>query len=278
MPVLATHDYGTVRLFEANGIVEAYFPKSDLVTRAVVKSLRGFFDGSRRAWRVTPRIARKETGDIVVAIREALEKDAPEAWMKALPTLGRICATTRRFHIKLAEGGMRLELPPGHKHEWTLKNKVEGADKDGPTWLVPARHCADSLVKGVITDVIRDDRKVLSDAVDYLDGFAFEGGLDLTPGEAGAIGLIPGNVVFADPSFIRAADPDLGQEPVHEYALAVRSYKEDPEGERTTVRLAVVTGQDGWAALRARFSSPQGVRSPSLDVRHVKGKWARKRD
>ncbi len=80
--------------------------------------------------------------------------------MKALPVLAKIAATTRRFDIKLGEGGMRVELPPGHKHEWTLKNKVEGASKDGPTWLVPAQNCADKTVKGIINDVILDDRKV----------------------------------------------------------------------------------------------------------------------
>ncbi len=278
MPVLATHDYGTVRLFEDGDIVEAYFPKADLVTRGVVKSMRGYFDGNRKAWRVNPRNARRATGDIVVAIREALERAAPEPWMKALPVLAKIAATTRRFDIKLGEGGMRVELPPGHKHEWTLKNKVEGASKDGPTWLVPAQNCADKTVKGIINDVILDDRKVLADAVDYLGGFAFQGDLDLEDGEEGLIGLIPGTVVFADRSFLLKADPDLTAEPLHEYALLVRSFARDAAGERATARLAVLSGPDGWTALRTRFATSRSIRSRSLDVRHVKGKWVRKRD
>lgn len=275
MPVLPTYDYGTVRLFEANGIIEAHFPKNDATTRQVVKGMKGFFDGNRRAWRVTPRIARLETGDIVVAIRQALERTAPEPWMQALPMLTKLAATTRRFHIKLGEGGMRVELPPGHKHEYTLKASVPDAIKDGPTWLVPAASCADKVVKSIINDVILDDRKLLGECIDYLEGFVFTGDLDLSDGEEGALGLIPGATAFADPSFLRAADPTLTAEPLHEYPFKVVSFARDDERARTT--LAVMTGNAGWAALRERFAGSASVRTALLDSRHVKGKWSRRR-
>lgn len=280
MPVPPTYDFGTVRLFEANGIIEAYFPKEDAATRQVVKDMKGFFDGKRRAWRVTPRIAKRETGEIVIAIREALERAAPEAWLKALPTLAKLAATTKRFSLKVGEGGVRVELPPGYKHEWTLKSKVRGASKDGPTWLVPAAFCSAPEVKAMLTDVVLDDKQALSDSIDYLQGFVFSGDLDLADDEAGALGLVPGGMCFADPSFVLATDANLGKEPVLEYPLLCREYAEvggQDGSSRRSLKFSVITGKEGWTALRTRFSSSMSTRSATLDVRHVKGRWVRRR-
>lgn len=175
---------------------------------------------------------------------------------------------------------MRVELPPGHKHDWTLKN-VQGASKDGASWLVPAQFCAEKVVKGVINDVMLDDRKALAEAIDYLDGFVFSGDLDLTPGEAETLGLAAGGVVFSDPSFVRTADPGLGPEPLYEYPFKVRSFdvvrSEETGDERYSAKLSVLCGNAGWTALRTRFCSPMDARTLPLDGRHVKGKWVRRR-
>jgi hypothetical protein len=279
MAVIPNHDFGTVRLFEVGDIVEAYFPKDDTVTRGVVKGMRGFFDANRRAWRVTPKNARMETGEIITAFRTALEKAAPEKWMLALPKLLSIAVTTKRYTLKLGEGGMRVELPPGHQHEYTLKHDISGAFKDGPVWLVPASICANKTVKGVIIDVVEDDRRALSDALDYLEGFVFSGQLDIVHDEIGDIGLIPRSVVFADPSFIRKADANIGPEPLHEYPLEVLAFgraQDQPDGPYQG-RFRVLTGDEAHFALRTRFAKPVSVRTKPLDNCHVAGKWSRRR-
>ena len=177
--------------------------------------------------------------------------------------------------LKLGEGGMRVELPQGHLHEYTLKEEVSGAYRDGAAWLLPAAICANKTVKGVILDVVEDDRKLLADAIDYLDGFVFSGDLDLVPEEVGEIGLVPGATVFADPSFIRKADPNIGPEPLHEYPLRVLGYQYGDEG--CSARLEVLAGEDGWKALGARYGRAQSTRTKPLDVTHVAGKWTRRR-
>lgn len=275
MPILANHDFGTVRLFVVGDIVEAYFPKDDAASRGVVRGMRGFFDGRRRAWRVDPRNARMSTEAIVEGFRKALVKSAPEKWIQALPRLSTIAATTRNFTLKMGEGGMRVQLPPGHQHEYTLAHDVAGAFKDGQVWLLPAQICANKVVKKIILDVVEDDRLALAAAIDYLDGFVFTGELDVVPDEIGQIGLAAGGIVFADPSFVRLADQNIGVEPLHEYPMRVAGL--EPSREGWSARLAVLAGEAGWRALGTRYAKPREGRSKALDGTHLSGRWVRRR-
>jgi hypothetical protein len=275
MSVLPNHDFGTVQLFVVGDNVVAYFPKGDAASRGLVRGMRGTFDGARMAWRVDPKNARMDTGQIVASFRRALVEAAPEKWLMALPRLSTLAATTRRFTMKLGEGGMRLQLPQGHAHEYTLKEEVAGAFLDGRVWLLPAAICANKTVKGIILDVVEDDRRALSDAIDYLEGFVFSGELVLVPEEAGEIGLIPGATVFADPSFIRKADANIGLEPLHEYPLRVLEVREGESSHHA--KLEVLTGEEGWRALGARYGKGLAVRSKPLDVTHLYGRWSRRR-
>lgn len=275
MAIDATHDFGTVRLYESSGIVMASFPFGDMVTRNVVKGFKARLDKPRKAWRIDPHYAKCETSEIVAAVRSALVEAAPQVWRDALPALGGLVTTTRNYEMKAAEGGIRLSLPPGHVHDWTLKNAVKGPEKDGNSWLIPAIYCDDGPIKNVIRDVIRDDMKALATAIDYLGGFTFSGKLDLTDGEAEAIGLAVGQRVFANPSFLRKADPIIGPEPVTEYVLQVASL--EAVDDKVAASLKVVHGQDAWKALRARYAKAVEARSMPLDMRHLWGKWVKRR-
>ena len=275
MAIEATYDFGTVRLYESSGVIEASFPFGDTVTRDVVKSFRARFDKPRKAWRIDPHYAKRETGEIVHAIRSALIESAPQPWKDSLPALGGLVTTTRNFEMKAGEGGIRIVLPAGHVHEWTLKNAVKGPEKEGNSWLIRAVYCDDGPIKNVIRDVIRDDMKALAAAIDYLGGFSLSGSLDLTESEVLALGLVKGAKVFANPSFMRKADPIIGPEPVTEYVLEVLSTSQ--ADDKVAVTLKVVHGADAWKALRARYAKPLDARTMPLDVRHLWGKWVRRR-
>lgn len=268
---MALHDFGTVRAFETDEVVEVSFPRSDQATKALLKSLKGRWDPNRRAWIVVPRFARCDLADIAPRIEAALLESAPPAWRTAVQTLSKIRAVTLRYAISVGAGGVRLELPRGHRHEYLLR-KHEGVERDGNSWLIPSVFCADDSIKKALRDAIQDDRAALSKAIDYLEGFSLSGELDLAQGEEAGLGLVPGSVCFADPSFVKKADPSLPSEPVRFYPLEVVSFARDGFEART--KLNFVCGDRGWAALRKRL----GEDAPSpLDVRHVKGEWVRKR-
>lgn len=269
------HDLGTVRIFEVGGVLEVYFGRGDTHTRDLVKSLKGRFDGSRKSWRIDPKYARRSTEEIVEHMTEELLAQAPGPWRNALPTLRSLAPTTRRFAISFGAGGVRLEFPSGHKHEYTLKKTSVRVEPDGRSWLVPAASCADPAIKAVIKDAIADDQTALARHLDYLENFVISGDLSLVEGERESLGLTPGGIAFADPSFVRKVDPGIPPEPLHEYPLRVLSL--EPSGDVVKARLGFVVGTDAWNALRARLN-PTRPRAPALDMRHVSGKWSRRRE
>ena len=281
---MAVHDFGTVRAFETNGLLELSFQRGDAATMAVAKSFRGRWDPNRKVWRIDPKSTNVTIEAIVDAIRAAILETAPEPWRKALPGLVRASTVTRRFGLMMGAGGTRLRVPNGHNLEYALK-KIQGAVKEGQEWIIPATFCADQDVKKVINDLRREDKTALGKMIDFMDGFGLAGKLNLVEGEAEAIGIAKGEAIYALPSFVRKADASIEPESLIEYPMRVVSAKPCDVG--LEVLLAFVTGVDAWQSLTTRYGIPSEARSPALDSRHVwlqkaaeglpSEKWSRKR-
>lgn len=269
------HDLGTVRIFEIGGQLEVFFAKGDSLSMAVTKQLQGRWDPNRRAWRIDPRWARSDIRSIIAHFRTQHLEASPEKWRSRVSVLSQIVSTTKKFGIYIGEAGTRLELPRGHKHEWTLKSNVKGAILDGQMWLLPSGICPDIEARQVINDVIKDDRTALTTCLDYMGGFTLTGELNLAEGEELQIGLEIGNTVFADPSFVRKADAGIPAEPMKLYPMRVVDVGPSPSGG-STGKFAFITGDEAYQALRQRLN-PHEAKGMVLDVRHVTGKWVRKR-
>lgn len=271
----STHDLGTVRIFELSGVLDVHCPKGDTNTREAVKRLKARWNPDRRCWRIDPAFARMDSAKIVETLGTAVLGATPAGWQSALPKLSQITSTTRKFALYIGAGGVRLELPRGHKHEYTLKNKIPEAELDGQSWLIPAGICDRTDVKGVLADCVGDDRKALGDCLDYLEGYTISGRLTLVSGELEQLGLSDGALVFSDPSFIRKVDDDIPAEPLKLYPLRVSSIAPGEDGG-VEAKLRFVTGPDAYALLRERLI-PGKTAAPVLDVRHVEGRWTRRR-
>lgn len=273
---MSLHDFATVRLYDMGDYLEVFFTRGDLTTRDIVKGHRGRWDRNRRCWRVDGKWAGAPLPDIVEKIRQGILDAAPKGWRDIVPKMGSMCSVTRKYGIRFGEGGVRLELPRGHKHDWTLKEGGK-AEKDDDSWLIPATVLDDPVIKKVVQEVVADDRKALGDALDYLEGFVIYGDLDLAEGEIASIGLQPGEIVSAEPSFVRKVDQGIPAEPIAIYPLRVVSIEKGEQGVRA--RLAFVTGSEAYTFLRRKLDPRRlGDPDPVLDTRHVTGRWARRRD
>lgn len=273
---MSVHDFGTVVLRENCGALEVDLPKGDERTKQVIRSFKATWMPNAFRWSVDPTRTRTTIAAVVEAVRKSLVEGAPEAWNKALPTLRTATVTTNRFSLVVAEGGVRFRLAPGHRHEYLMRDlKDKLAFEDRQTWKVPAAHCLDKRIRQVLADILKDDREALSKMVDYMQGYALVGTLDLLADEGARVGLSPGSTVFANKSFVRKADASVPKEDVPEYPMLVR--EATPGGEGTAARLAFVTGEAAWTALRRRHGVPESERAPAMDARHVSGKWVRKR-
>lgn len=270
MPV---HDFATVRVYDMGDTLEIYFPKGDEATKGAVKAHRGHWDGSRYCWRIDSDRTNKPFPEVIEAIRQAILASAPDGWRSSVEQMAAICSVTRDFAVRFAEGGVRLDLPRGHKHHWTLK---EGglAIKDKDSWLIPSGMFTDATLQKVIKEVVKDDQVALSKALDYLEGFQLVGELDLAEGEVEQVGIATGRIIPVDPSFVRKADTSIAAEPLTIYPMKVLAFS---KGEQFhPARLAFVTGEEAYYFSRKALD-PRQEMPPSLDMRHVAGKWVRRR-
>jgi hypothetical protein len=268
---MLAYDYGTVRLFDTGTSLEAHFPKDDLVARNAVKKFRGRYDGNRRCWRIDySGPADKER--VAAGVKEDILATVAPAWKKALSRLEQIQCVTKRFVLVIGAGGVRIRIPSGHKHEYTLRDRVPLADKVGNNeWTIPASACGDASVKEIITDVITGDRQFYGKCVDYLEGFALSGRLkDMDPAMAALIA--ENTIVYGLPEFVHAVDDKLTREPVKHYAFLVREREDEEDGMR--VDLLFLTHDRGYAAA-------EGIRQVGrpvvLDSNMVAGRWRRRR-
>lgn len=268
------HDLGTVRIFEIDGMIDVHFPRADNVTKGVVKELKGRWDPNRKCWRLDPAYSRTEVPAMIDRISKAVLEATPEGWRKALPILQQISATTKQFEISIGAGGVRLELPRNHRLEYALKDDIEGVDRDGRSWLVPASVCDRPATKLVLRDATLEDKKALGEMLDYLESYQMSGELSLTTGEIEEIGLRPGAAVFADPSFVRTADKTIMRDLVRLYPLRVQSVGKPGETVAVTVRFIV--GDEAYMLLRSRLSH-SAKQTGILDSRHIAGRWVRRR-
>lgn len=268
---MLAYDYGTVRLFDTGGALEAHFHKDDLVARNAVKRFRGRFDGNRRCWRVD-YASPEHREEIASSVKDDILASVVPVWRKALPRLELVQCVTKRFLLVVGAGGVRIRIPSGNKHEYTLRDRIPAADKVGPNeWTIPASACADPVVKQVITDVVTGDKAFYGKCVDYLEGFALSGRLkDVEPDSSRLIA--EGTIVYGLPEFVHAVDDKLQREPVKHYAFVVREREDDDDGMR--VDLAFLTHERGYAAAEAirRVAKPV-----VLDSNMVAGRWRRRR-
>lgn len=273
------HDLGTVRIYDAGEGLDVFSPRFDVKTRETLRSLKAFFDPTRKSWRVMPRYTRTTKDAVIEKISASLAADAPEAWPEKAAEFRKIRATTRRFLLSIAVGGMRIELPRGHRHEWTLNTmaKEKAIEKDGVSWLVPARECQSNRMMTIIRDIVEDDKKALEQAVGYLDGFVMKGPLVLSDDEISDFGLDLGDgaIIFAEPSFVRAADQSIPNEPIDGYPMRMSEFKRTEDA--CTIRLAFVCGVDAWKLVRRRQAGMPDASFKPLGARQCGPGWSRRR-
>ncbi len=277
---MAHHDFGTVLIHEASGSLDVDFLRNDAPMRDLMRQFKARFDPNTSKWRIEPERTRATAASVVDAVRSALVKVAPAAWNKALPTLREgAVVTTRRFMLVIAEGGVRVRLAPGHRHEYLLRElkdtKAFQTFQARQEWRIPSTHCINKEIREVLADMLKDDREALSKMIDYMAGYMLVGGLDMLEGEADSLGLKERGTVFANPSFVRKADASVGKENLVEYPFTVNALTQGAEG--IEARLAFLTGEAGWTALRGRYAQPEERRGPALDTKHLSGTWVRKR-
>lgn len=278
---MPTIDYGSVILSVDEDCVEAFFPFEHGELRGILKRFKGIFNGDRKSWVVTPRYVNKSVEDVVSAIEEFLWEAGPEKWPDVVEHYAGLACTTRNYEIKFGVAGLRLRLPEGHPGHWTL-DKLSGAsrqNKRAVVWSIPARSVVPQTVIPLVKRAWEEDRGILVKALGPYSGRTARGTIPITPEEADRLGLFVGEIVFAEYSFVKLADPTIVNMPVHVWPYLV-SAREDKPGEGyehldtgVALTLEYPDVKQAYSAVRKRMVQQVDERSPALDAPHVLGKW-----
>lgn len=272
---MPTVDFGTVRAFVDDDRIDVFFPRGNDGLQAALKEMKGRWNPERRCWTVVPRFARKSREEVVDRIGETLLAAAPDGWKDAVDKFGGFACATRRYEIKVGIGGIRIRLPDGHPSHWVLKS-IEGCQRDGESWLLPARSCAASVIRPVLERVVREDYDFFISHIEHLEGRSIRGVVPVKPYEANELGLEPGKYAHADYAFLKIADPQVRNGPVHSWPFMVASRRDMEDG--ADVRLAYPDPDIAYKAVRHRMAMAPEDRQPLLDITHATGKWSSRLD
>jgi len=277
---MPTVDFGSVTLVVDEGRVDAFFPREHDEVKAVMKGLRAQWNQDRRCWIAVTRFAKKSEEEIVAVIEKAIGENVPRKWPATVEKFGNFACASKKYEIKFGAAGLRLMLPDGHPCHYKLE-KLQGASRErrGITWTIPARHATPSVIIPILERAAREDRKIFIDAVEPYGGRTLRGTVPVSPEEADRIGLAAGRVVFAEYSFVKAADPQVVNMPVHAWAFKVVSRKDEPGegwdhlGAGVDVKLQYLEADHAFRAVRKLMSMPEEERPPRLDAPHAADKW-----
>lgn len=247
-------DFGTLRVFDAPGGYEYHFPRHDETAKASVRSLGGArWDPNRRCWK-TPK---HDPDSVVGRLREAYIKASPPGWSDVLGAMLDDVATTTSFQTSAGLGGVRLDMPRGHRHRKTLGRM--GCFEDGPLLFAPPQVAATEPFRAIFQELVDDDRALLGRSVDDLAGFAIEGRL--------REGVVPTETTAIPRELVATAYTDMPRLPLRTFPMVVRA-PDDPGGR---YRFTFLTGDAAWAQLRdigtGRFEGA------TLDVADAVGRW-----
>jgi len=268
-------DFGTVTAFVDDGRIDVFFPRGYDGLKNALKDMKGRWNPDRKCWSLEPRYARMESAAIVGRIGEVLLRNAPDRWEDAVKRFGGFACASRKYEVKVGLGGIRIRIPEGHPSHYVLK-EVEGGQQEGKdTWLIPSMSSSSPTIGAVLERVVGEDRECFISYVEHLETRTIRGTVPVTPGEADRLGLVPGGFAYADHAFLRVADPQVKNGPIHAWPFKVLS-RDDAEGG-VEVRLSYLPPETAYKAVRHRQAQAEEVRLPLLDLTHAVEKWTYKR-
>lgn len=267
MPI---EDFGTVRVFVGDERVDVTFPRGyDGLVREL-KEMRSRWNPDRRCWTVTPRFAKMSSDAIVERIERALIASAPSGWQEMVRMFGGFACASKRYEVKVGSGGVRIAMPDGHPSHWALK-QVEAAHKEGTTWLLPAASLSASVLRSILERIVREDKEFFVSCIEHLEGRTIRGFIPVTAEEADVMGLVPGGVAYADHSFLKVADPQVLNSPIHAWAFQVGGRIEREDG--FDVGLVYPAPDFACKAVRLRQGQAPEKRQRMLELLHATEKW-----
>jgi hypothetical protein len=280
------HDFGTCQVFVDSDVIDVYFARGHDEIKDLVKTRwKARWEAERFCFRIRRRFVQDDENEIISAIEAELFKAAPPQWKSIVEKFGSTVCASKRYELKIGAGGLRVMLPGGHSLHYYIA-KLLGVKQKSDTWELPAKVIKGSEMRTILERVVKEDWKVFNEEVEPYEGRTITGTALMEPRLADAYGIKVGEIIFANYSFLRVADPqvvnpDIVRRQVRAWPFIVNSRKDEPEpsytdlpeGVGVTLQLAYPPASIGYAAVKKCMALPEADRPPALDDPHAQFKW-----
>jgi hypothetical protein len=280
------HDFGTCQVYVDSDVIDIFFAKAhDEVKNLVKTRWKARWEGERFCFRIKRRFVQDSEEEIVSAIEAELYAAAPPQWKEIVSRNGSIVCASKRYEIRMGAGGLRIMLPGGHPLHYHI-SKLTGEKHRSDTWELPAKAVKGSEMRYILERAVKEDLKVFTEEVEPYEGRTITGTALLEPRLADAYGIRQGEIVFANYSFLRTADPqvvnpDIVRRQVRAWPFIVNSREDAPEpsytdlppGVGVTLQLRYPPAAVGYNAVRRYIALDEKARPPALDDPHAMFKW-----
>lgn len=266
---MARYDFGTLQVFEKGEYLEMHCPFGDPISKGVVKDMRAFWDKVRKCYKIQMR--NRTADELTSQIRAKFLARVPAGWAEIAERLSGARCTTTRYVLVIGLGGVRIYLPPGHRHHYTLK--AMNALESKLTYFIPADAMGGTKTHSMIQDIFNDDAALFAKSVEYLHGFSIKGKMKLEVDDPLMMELMVGATIVISPSIPSLMDSKLPTEPIHALPVTVAAAVGDMD--EIDVKLDFL---DAKAATAAAMAYEAGGRvRPMMDRHHMRGQWRRTR-
>lgn len=278
---MATVDFGSVTLAVDADRIDAFFPYEHGELRSLCKRFKGLFNGERKSWVIVPSRANVDEDFIVEAFEKELWSHAPRGWKEVVEKFKSFACVSKKYEVKFGPAGIRMVLPAGHPSNWALHElmKRKGRQPREFRWTIPARDANPKVILPILKRIADEDKGEFIKSTEHYEGRTTKGTLHLTPEQADDLGLKLGNMVFAEYSFVKEADPTIVPMPIHCWPFIVSSRSDKPgEGYDdleygVEVTLTYPESAKGYVGVRKLLAANGEGFPRRLDAPDVLYKW-----
>jgi hypothetical protein len=270
---MATLDFATVEAYVDDDRLELYVPFDQKALGNFVKDkfkARFKTDGNKKRWVIEYALAKARSEAIVAAIEEELYRLAIPDWRQIVTMFVNYACASKRYEVKFAAGGIRIELPGGHPLHYHL-GKLTGLKAERDIWKIPAHLVDPKAIAEMLKRISREDRDVFKEAVEPYEGRTLTGDLLIPFSQADDYGIGPNGIIFANFAFVKKVDPQVVEMQILAWPFRVLDTKPVEGAIRAT--LAYMEADPGARAVGKLMAMRREDRPRLLDEVHADGKW-----
>lgn len=261
-------DYGRITAVVGQSSIEFSFPY-DAGIVSIMKEMRARWQPQRKCWVLdTMEKDESERQLLLESLGKRLLASAPEKWAERLDNIRQLCCVTRKYELVIAEGGIRLSVPPGHILEYRLK-EVEGVQRQRQKFFLTPAVAMKKEMTEAIRRVVSEDRDIYNDWMEPSVGRTLQGNIRAQTFRKDMVNREK-RLIYASRAFLKVVDSAFGDAPLSVFPFTITSLQKEGDSE-VSMTLSYPSLGEGYGYLVDFYN--RRMPPPVLTDTDIAGKW-----